>query len=145
MKLFLNEWRVHGTERTVTETLTCVLHNFAFQESALRLPTISELQQPPGLGEKHCCEGTVHGRRRPQPSSTGESQSVIVHVTKLQCSPEREFPVTKNSLRQWNTIWLVNFFNAAYCTSNRVGKKKSCYIWWNTVNLLSLLWFNFLY
>lgn len=45
-----------------------------FQELALCLPAKPELQQPSGLGEEHRCQGSVHGGRRPQPSTAGESQ-----------------------------------------------------------------------
>lgn len=51
---------------------------FGSKEPALCLPTKSELQQPSGLSEEHCCESTVHGRRGPQSSLSGELHSGIM-------------------------------------------------------------------
>lgn len=45
------------------------------QEPTLCLPTKSELQQSSRVSEKHCCESSVHGWRRPQSSFTGELRS----------------------------------------------------------------------
>lgn len=46
---------------------------FFLQEHVVHLSPVCELQQPAGICEEHRREGSVHGRRRPQPGHACES------------------------------------------------------------------------